>query len=142
VPRPVATIPLTRRCKAIGQQQQEQEIIMGLDIMAYAYRNGERFTNSGKEQFHNWRNHHALLKWCQALDLGRGEPAWVEPMRGVQLDQKDLDRLETAVRNGELPDLDKERESPKAWQTYDLTFIAKARALISAGFEIEIVASW
>jgi hypothetical protein len=116
---------------------------MGLDMTAYAFRNGERFTATRtEEQFHYWRKHHALLEWCSTLAVTRGEAAWDEPIRSIQLAEKDLDRLEAAVRNGELPDFFEDDEEGEAWQPYDLTFIAKARALISAGFQVEIDASW
>ena len=108
---------------------------MGLDMTAYAIPAGA----SEGEQFHYWRKHHELLKWCEALDIERGGAAWDEPAQSVILTSADLDRLESAVVKGKLPDLYYRGDH---LQAHDLAFIAKARAVLAAGMMVEIVASW
>jgi hypothetical protein len=78
------------------------------------------------------------LKWLEALDVEKGGQPWDEPAQGIDLTGGDLDRLEAAIINGELPDeygRDFRRED-------DLAFVAKARAAILAGKQISILASW
>src|SRR5579862_5048140 len=114
---------------------------MGLDMRAYAFREGEHFTRSRiDEPFHYWRKHHALLDWCLALAEARGEPSWEEFSGGATLlEAKDLDQLEAAVSNGELPDhFEQDPKEASFWQPYDLAFIAKARELILAGYQVQI----
>jgi len=108
---------------------------MGLDITAYAIPAGA----SEGEQFHYWRKHHELLKWCEALDMERGGQAWEEPAQGVDLTSADLDKLEIDVLKGALPDHYHRASHSRA---DDLAFIRKAREVIAAGMKVEIVFSW
>jgi hypothetical protein len=108
---------------------------MGLDIYAYAE---QPETELASNAIHYWRKHHRLLKWLEALDVEKGGQPWDEPAQGIDLTGGDLDRLEAAIINGELPDeygRDFRRED-------DLAFVAKARAAILAGKQISILASW
>jgi hypothetical protein len=106
---------------------------MGLDMTAYAVPAGA----SKGEQLHYWRKHHELLKWCEALDIERGGAVWDEPAQSIILTRADLDRLESAVVKGKLPDF---YDRGGYWQAHDLVFIAKARAALAAGMIVEIVA--
>ena len=117
------------------QETPTKGAIMGLDMTAYAVPAGA----SKGEQFHYWRKHHELLKWCAALDIERGGAEWDEPAQSISLTSADLDRLESAVVKGELPDFYYRGDY---WQAHDLEFIAKARAALAAGMMVEIVASW
>jgi hypothetical protein len=109
---------------------------MGLDIYAYAEEPG---TEIASNVIHHWRKHYRLCKWLEALDLEKGGQPWHEPAQGIDLmTGGDLDRLEAAIINDELPDeygRDDRLED-------DLAFVAKARAAISAGKQISILASW
>jgi hypothetical protein len=117
------------------QETPTKGAIMGLDMTAYAVPAGA----SEGEQFHYWRKHHKLLRWCAALDIERGGAAWDEPAQSIILTSADIDRLESAVVKGALPDLYYRGDY---WQAHDLAFIAKARAALAAGMIVEIVASW
>jgi hypothetical protein len=108
---------------------------MGLDITAYAVPAGV----SEATELHDWRKHHELLKWCESLAMQRGEAAWDEPAQSIVLTSVDLDKLATAVTNGELPD---HYARADHWRAQDLEFIDKARAAIAAGMTVEIVFSW
>jgi hypothetical protein len=110
---------------------------MGLDMTAYAVPAGASQVEAGR-QFHYWRKHHELLKWCKALHIERGGAEWDEPVLSISLTSVDLDRLESAVVKGELPDL---YDRADHWRDKDLEFIAKARAALAAGMTVEIVAS-
>ena len=107
---------------------------MGLDIYAYAEQPG---TDIAANEIHTWRKHHRLLKWLEALDVEKGGQPWDEPAQGIDLTSGDLDRLEAAILNDELPD-----EYGRDVREDDLAFVAKARAAISEGKEISILASW
>jgi hypothetical protein len=108
---------------------------MGLDITAYALPAGA----SEAEEIHRWRKHHELLKWCEALAMQRDEEVWREPAQSIVLTSADLDKLATAVTNGELPDY---YDRTDHWRPQDLEFIDKARAAIAAGMTVQIVFSW
>jgi hypothetical protein len=90
---------------------------MGLDMTAYAYLNDQHLSSRRtEEQFHYWRKHQALLNWCEKLTAARGERAWDEPGQVILLAERDLDQLEAAVRNGELPDYVEEGVEATPWQ--------------------------
>jgi hypothetical protein len=127
--------PPRRPSMLCTQETPTKGAIMGLDMTAYAVPAGA----SKGEQFHYWRKHHELLKWCAALDVERGGAAWDEPAQSVILTSADLDRLESAVVKGEVRDV---YDRADYWQAHDLEFIAKARAALAAGMMVEIVASW
>jgi hypothetical protein len=112
---------------------------MGLDITAYSVP-AMRSQLGAAGEIHYWRKHHALLHWCEALDVQRGGAVWDECGQSITLTRADLDKLEAAVLNGGLPDC--YGGDASYWQAHDLEFIAKARAALAAGLTVEIVASW
>ena len=90
--------PPRRPSMLCTQETSTKGAIMGLDMTAYAVPAGA----SKGEQFHYWRKHHELLKWCAALDIERGGATWDEPAQSIILTSADLDRLESAVVKGEV----------------------------------------
>ncbi len=109
---------------------------MGLDMYAYALTGNETET---APWFHYWRKHHALCHWLAALCVEKGGETWDEPARSIELDNGDLDRLERAVFNGEIPDT---YGNDAFRRDDDLEFVRKARAALSGGKRVEVVASW
>lgn len=108
---------------------------MGLDMYAYALTGNE---TKNPPEFHYWRKHHGLCTWLAALCVEKGGEAWNEPAQSVELDSADLDRLERAILNDEIPDTFGETFR----RDDDLKFVRKAQAALSHGKTVEVVASW
>lgn len=122
---------------------------MGLDM--YAFTTKEPLTEkvdfrepADATELHYWRKHPNLHGWMQALYVEKGGLNDEFNLSAVVLDSGDLDRLEAAVRGGELPETDgcffglsdgKEAAD-------DLAFIAKARREIGLGKTVLYVAWW
>ena len=109
---------------------------MGLDMYAYALTGSE---TEKEPEFHYWRKHHALCNWLGALCVEKGGEAWDEPAESIELDSADLDRLERAVLNGEIPSTFGNDAFHRA---DDLEFVRKARSALSQGKRVEVLASW
>lgn len=132
---------------------------MGLDMFAY-YRNGGNVRCSGRslrsvsmdespvvdvedvdfqkletdENFHYWRKHPNLHGWMENLYRYKGGEAEFNCVN-LRLTLEDLDELEEAVLNDELPVTFGFffGESDGSEKEEDLEFIQKARSLIEAG---------
>lgn len=124
---------------------------MGLDMYAYTTRETLATAVDFPEptrikKLHYWRKHPNLHGWMQALYEAKGG---IDPdfnCSAVQLDNGDLDRLEAAIKAGELPATEgfffgtsygsaEERND-------DLGFIEKARKALASGKSVCYVAWW
>ena len=123
---------------------------MGLDM--YAYKHKESTPKVDFEWFENaeelacWRKHPNLHGWMEALY--RKNNGAEDCFNGVciSLDRSDLEELETAVAQDDLP-ATTGFFFGSSWRTKeerqrDLDFINKARAAIDDGYSVFYVSSW
>ena len=116
----------------------------------------------GDEELFYWRKHPNLHGWMQELYIENGgyirgggpvvniveelpEDEWVQfNGNSVELDLKDLDRLEEAVNNEELPETIGFffGKSHPSYKYDDLNFIKAARSSIEEGFYVYYTSSW
>lgn len=125
---------------------------MGLDMNAYriaAEKLGEAqvdFDFNDAVELHYWRKHPNLHGWMQHLYVEKGgeftDPGAFNCIP-VRLEMADLDRLETAIRAGNLPDTSGfffGSSDGSEWQD-DLSFIQKAREALLEGDAV-LYSSW
>lgn len=123
---------------------------MGLDQYAYCVDN-----NGEKKELAYWRKHPNLQGWMENLWETKGCPGLTEDNSGnmlgdfncipVELTYDDLDSLENAVKNDELPETvgfffgtDKGNE----YKEQDLEFIQKAREALDSGLTVMYDSWW
>lgn len=95
-------------------------------------------------EVHYWRKHPNLHGFMHELYESKGGTGEDFNMDSVKIEDKDLDALETAIKEKSLPDTTGFffGESDGSEIEDDLAFIAKARALISEGYTIAYYAWW
>ena len=127
---------------------------MGLDMNAYriaAEKLGEAQVDFEIDfdeavELHYWRKHPNLHGWMQQLYVEKGgaerDPVGFNCVP-VRLEEADLDRLETAIRAGNLPETSGfffGASDGSEWQG-DLGFIEKARSALLEGDAV-LYSSW
>ena len=122
---------------------------MGLDQYAHkvkaTYDSDTLTETRTKTEIHTWRKHYPLQQCMEALWVSRGEEGSFNCV-DVSLTEEDLNRLEKAILNDEMPWEDwmgeEETEEEKAdTLAYDLEFIKKARESLADGWKI-VYSSW
>lgn len=95
-------------------------------------------------QFYCWRKHPNLHGWMEALYRQKGGQAECFNCVPVALDAVDLDRLETDLKAGALPDTDGFffGESDGTELEDDLAFIQEARQLLAQGLTVFYDSWW
>ena len=124
---------------------------MGLDQYAKKVKrkyNSETLTETiVKTEIAYWRKHNALEGYMSDLYRTKTGDEGVFNCKTLTLDSDDLDDLEKAVINNDLPETDgfffgdcsKHNEECKQ---VDLEFIAEARKGLNEGYEIEYTSWW
>lgn len=120
---------------------------MGLDM--YAYTLAKRppaevdFDADGASEFHYWRKHPNLHGWMERLYREKGGTAESFNCVNLLLTESDLDALEAAIRQEELPPTQGFffGESDGTERYDDLAFIAEARTALAAGLAV-VYSSW
>lgn len=98
------------------------------------------------QELYYWRKHPNLHGWMKALYQEKGGTDPDFDVRGVKLNEQDLDRLEMDIRAGQLPETrgfffgessgdDEEKED-------DLRFVDEARKAIKDGQTVFYYAWW
>jgi len=122
---------------------------MGLDQFAYAVDN-----NGEQEQLACWRKHPNLQGWMENLWESKGCPGKPDEPSAfgsdfncipVELNHDDLDSLERAITNTELPDTVGfffGSNSDDIYREQDLEFIQKAREALDNGLTVMYDSWW
>ena len=99
--------------------------------------------DEGAEDLHYWRKHPNLHGFMQELYEQKGGEKEFN-CNPVLLEESDLDALEKAIRQSELPDTTGFffGESDGSEKADDLEFIEKARAKLAAGMSVAYYAWW
>lgn len=117
---------------------------MGLDM--YAGKTRKNVRDSTQEQFFYWRGHPNLHGWMFKLHSARTGDEFPTAFNSVPvfLSLEDLDALEQAVLNDELPYTQGFffGESEPHHAEEDMEFIAQARALINDGWNVFYDSWW
>jgi len=111
---------------------------MGLDQYAYAVD-----TNGEKEEIAYWRKHPNLQGWMENLYISKGGQEEFNCVP-VELEHEDLNNLEQAITNSELPDTQGfffGSNSDEHYKGQDLEFIEKAREALDSGLTV-VYDSW
>jgi hypothetical protein len=123
---------------------------MGLDMYAFTAPKEVVTRNIGftlselrdVREIHYWRKHPNLQGWMEELYRAKGGEVMFncEPM---VLTEEDLDKLEDAIRSGQLPRTEGFffGESDGSEQSDDLAFVKAAREFIADGYAV-IYDSW
>jgi hypothetical protein len=133
-------------------------VVMGLDQFAYRIphkfdtdtppREGviTEFLKTEGMEIHYWRKHPNLHGWMENLYHAKGGTEEEFDLVPLVLNEADLDRLETAVKNDWLPQtsgfLFGQSARDEAEQKDDLEFIRKAREAIAEGYTIFYDSWW
>ena len=97
-----------------------------------------------------WRKHPRLHGWMEQLWISKGRPrqsvGW-PIFNGIELELTwdDLDNLERAVRNGQLPDTEGfffGKPSDNHYYEQDLEFVNNAKAEVFLGLKVFYNSSW
>jgi len=121
---------------------------MGLDMYAFATEqqiaDEVDFSAEGAMEIFYWRKHPNLHGWMERLYGEKGGTSPVFNCVNVQLTAADLDRLEADIKAGGLPHTEGFffGASDGSETEGDLTFVAKARALIEAGATVFYTSWW
>lgn len=121
---------------------------MGLDMYANATKDKPAaavdFKVDEVRELHTWRKHPNLHGWMRELYYAKGGSAESFNCVPVVLTTEDLDRLETAIHAGTLPDTAGFffGDSDGTETEDDLAFIAKARAAIDEGLTVYYDSWW
>jgi hypothetical protein len=123
---------------------------MGLDMHAYATTEAiETDTDFAVDHdlttpVHYWRKHPNLHGWMERLYRAKGGAASNFNLVPLRLVQADLDALETAIKNGELPTTTGFffGESDGSELDDDLAFIAAARDALAKGMTVFYTSWW
>jgi len=119
---------------------------MGLDQFAYCIDN-----NGEKEELAYWRKHPNLQGWMENLWQSKGCPDAHEDNPNefncvpVTLTEEDLDNLEQAITNNELPSTCGfffGSDSDDHYKEYDLDFIKVAREALDNGLTVTYDSWW
>jgi hypothetical protein len=95
-------------------------------------------------KLHNWRKHPDLHGWMEALYNEKGGKDEGFNLTPVLLTASDLERLEAAIVDGNLPETDGcfFGESGGSERDDDLECVAKARAALAEGLTVFYAAWW
>lgn len=145
---------------------------MGLDQYAYAALKEGAYNDYAKAEFGDdksqrgtvskpreiayWRKHPNLQGWMEQLwirknqEAGRAvneDPDWGSGFNGIELELtwQDLDELEQAVREGQLPPTMGfffGHNSDDYYKDHDLEFVRQARAELFSGLRVFYNSSW
>jgi len=123
---------------------------MGLDMYAYktkAKLNSETdfsSMNVASDEIMYWRKHPNLHGWMQELYEYKGGQSDIFNGNTVVLDVHDLDALEEAIENGDLPQTSGFffGQTDGSEKEGDLEFVAKARIAISEGHTVYYSSWW
>lgn len=123
---------------------------MGLDQFAFAIDN-----NGEKEELAYWRKHPNLQGWMENLWESKGRPNAHEDKDSngmsdfncveLELTHEDLDNLEQAITNDELPSTNGfffGSDSDDHYKEQDLEFVRKAREALDSGLTVVYDSSW
>lgn len=130
---------------------------MGLDMFAFKAKvspskqfddifEGIVESSINSEELFYWRKHPNLHGWMEELYIEKGGNC--DPFNGTQLvlTTEDLDKLETAIKNGELPNTNGfffgKSSSDEEEMHEDLRFVAEARNSISEGYTVWYDSWW
>jgi hypothetical protein len=98
-----------------------------------------------QEEFHYWRKHHDLHGWMERLYQEKGGEKQFN-CQPIRLYEKDLTRLETAVRHNQLPPTTGfffgNNQPDEDSIANDLTFINNARTWIADGYAVYYDSWW
>jgi hypothetical protein len=111
---------------------------MGLDQYAHVVD-----SNGEKEELAYWRKHPNLQGWMETLYISKGGQEEFNCVP-VELDHNDLDNLEQAITNRELPETQGfffGSDSDEHYKEQDLKFIEKAREALDSGLKV-VYDSW
>lgn len=120
---------------------------MGLDQYAFATKDGV------DRELAYWRKHPNLQGWMEQLWESKGRPNWSGKVAvmgdfncvRLPLAAEDLDALESAITNRELPlttGFFFGAEADEDYREQDLQFIKDARSAISGGEEVSYDSWW
>jgi hypothetical protein len=123
---------------------------MGLDMYAYAAaKSNEEWGTGSQREIAYWRKYPNLHGWMEQLWRRKGEAAPSDdPMfNGIELELtwEDLDDLEQAIKNKDLPSTRGfffGDDSDEYYRLQDLEFIKNARAEIFSGLKVFYNSSW
>lgn len=121
---------------------------MGLDQFAFAIDN-----NGEKEELAYWRKHPNLQGWMERLWESKGRPGDRAENNAlgdfncipVELTKEDLDNLEAAITNGELPSTMGfffGNDSDEHYREQDLEFVKKAHDALDNGLTVTYDSWW
>lgn len=119
---------------------------MGLDMYAYtAAKAGLDWDGKNQREIAYWRKHPNLHGWMEQRYRNRGGDA--EMFNGVELELtwEDLDELEQAIKDKELPATRGfffGDPSDEYYHAQDLEFIKQARAELFTGLKVFYNSSW
>lgn len=121
---------------------------MGLDM--YAYTTGKKpkklvdFDDDSHTELHYWRKHPNLHGWMEDLYWAKGGASDSFNCVNVLLDRDDLDDLERAIHEKQLPQTEGFffGETDGSEVEGDLLFVANARAAIAAGAYVYYTSWW
>jgi len=102
------------------------------------------FKVENKATIHTWRKHPDLHGWMEQLYYAKGGKDEIFNCVNVALTPEDLDRLEQAIMEGELPDTEGFffGNSDGSEVDDDLAFIKKARQAIVTGCTVYYTSWW
>ena len=114
----------------------------------YAYKTRETFTQDinfearDAEMFYRWRKHPNLHNWMETLYEQKGGID-VFNCQNLRLDIDDLEELEHAIQNEDLPlNYRFFGLSDGSEKSSDLAFVKKAREAIEEGFTVYCTSWW
>ena len=126
---------------------------MGLDQNAYQvksdYNSDTKTETITKTELHYWRKHNRLQGWMEELYRSKGGQEEFNCV-DVRIDEEDLDTLEQAILDKELPetggfffggDSYEDYEGEYGYKDSDLEFIKKAKEALTGGWRI-VYSSW
>jgi hypothetical protein len=107
---PKKPVDLLNSLAAIAANNKQEEVVMGLDMVAYTARKASvssevDFTVEAVEadslrQLYYWRKHHRLHDWMQRLYVAKGGQNPDFNVASLALNSADLDALEMRLRGG------------------------------------------
>jgi hypothetical protein len=119
---------------------------MGLDQFAFAVS-----SNGSKEEIAYWRKHPNLQGWMEDLWVSKGSPNAHENSPNefncvpVELTHEDLESLENAITNNEMPSTTGfffGSDSDDHYKEQDLEFVRKAREALDSGLTVMYDSWW
>ena len=127
---------------------------MGLDQNAYKvksdYDSDTRTDTTTKTELHYWRKHNRLQGWMEELYRSKGGQDECNCV-DVRINEEDLDTLEQAILDKELPetggfffgsDSYEDYEGEYGYKDSDIEFIQKAREALKGGWSIVYSCWW